>query len=133
MKKSISILLLSLIIVSTSCKKQAGQGGNSTIKGNIWAQKWNTSFTIMTGEGPGADINVFIIYGNETSYGSKTTTSPDGTFDFQYLRPGTYKIYAYSKTLITSTNPNGKIEVSVDTEISKKKQTIDVGKIQVNI
>ncbi len=133
MKRFLAILTAAVMIAGTSCKKPAGQGGNSSIKGNVWAQKWNSSFTVMSGEGPGEDVNVFIIYGNETSYGSKTATTPDGSFEFQYLRPGKYKVYTYSKTLVTPTNPNGKMEVSVDTEITKKKQTIDVGQLKVNI
>ncbi|MGZ6539764.1 MAG: hypothetical protein ACXVEB_15425 [Bacteroidia bacterium] len=134
MKKILSIIAIALtIITASSCKKAAGEGGNSKIIGNIWAQKWNNSLTVMSGEGPGANIDVFIIYGDDTSYGNKISSSPDGTFEFQYLRPGKYTIYSYSKALITSTNPNGKVEVKVDTEITKKKQTVDVGRIQVNI
>ena len=133
MKQLLTILSLATLIALSSCKKSAGEGGNSKIVGNIWAQKWNGSLTVMSGEGPGADINVYIIYGDETSYGNKISTSPDGTFEFLYLRPGKYKIYAYSKAIVTPTNPNGKVEVSVDTEITKKKQTVDVGRLQVNI
>jgi hypothetical protein len=133
MKQFLAILTIALTLATTSCKKPAGQGGNSTITGNIWAQKWNGSFTIMSGEGPGANVDVFIIYGDETSYGDKISTSPDGTFEFLYLRPGKYTVYAYSKASVTASNPNGKVEVSVDTEIAKKKQTVDVGKMQVNI
>ena len=132
MKKVLSILVIALAITTTSCKKPAGEGGNSSIKGNVWAQKWNSTFTTLTSEGVGVNIDVFIIYGNETSYGHKISTSPDGTFEFNYLRPGSYKIYVYSKTS-TTTNPNGKVAVSVDVEITKKKQIVDAGKISVNV
>lgn len=133
MKRFLTLLTVALTLATTSCKKPAGQGGNSTITGNIWGQKWNNSFTIMSGEGPAVDVNVYVIYGDETSYGSKTASGPDGTFSFQYLRPGKYKIYTYSKASVTATNPNGKVEVSVDTEISKKKQTVDAGQLKINI
>lgn len=131
MKRLMSILAIALTIVVSSCKKPAGEGGNSSIKGNVWVQKWNGSFTVLTSEGVGEDVDVFIIYGEETSYGDKISTSPDGTFEFKYLRPGSYKIYVYSKTS-TSVNPNGKEAVWVNVEITKKKQTVDVGKITVN-
>jgi len=133
MIKLASILVMALIIAITSCKKQAGAGGSSTIKGNVWAQKWNSTYTSMSGEGPAKDINVYIIYGDEISYGDKIATSPDGTFEFTYLRTGKYKIFVYSKTSVTPTNPNGKIEVSADAEITKKKQIVDAGKFTVNI
>ncbi|MES2138216.1 MAG: hypothetical protein V4511_00805 [Bacteroidota bacterium] len=132
MKQLITILAIALIFTIFSCEKPAGEGGNSSIKGNVWGQNWNSTFTLLTGEGPAVNIDVFIIYGSETSYGDKISTSPDGTFEFKYLRPGKYKVYVYSKTSTTN-NPNGKVAVSVDVEITKKKQTLDVGKITVNI
>ena len=132
MKQIVSILIIALTVSISSCKKTAGEGGNSSIKGNVWGQNWNSTFTILTTEGPVANVDVFIIYGNETSYGNKISSSPDGTFEFRYLRPGSYKVYVYSKTS-TTTSPNGKVAVSVDVEITKKKQTVDIGKITVNI
>lgn len=132
MKQLVTILVIAITFGTTSCKKPAGEGGNSSIKGNVWGENWNSTFTVLTGEGPAANIDVFIIYGSETSYGDKISTTPDGNFEFRYLRPGSYKVYVYSKTL-NSTNPNGKVAVSVDIEITKKKQTVDVGKITVNI
>ncbi|MFY9311577.1 MAG: hypothetical protein WAQ28_21210 [Bacteroidia bacterium] len=128
------LILLSLIIstVITSCKKPAGEGGTSSIKGNVWAEKWNSSFTLLTSEGAAQNVDVFIIYGDETSYGDKISTSPDGTFEFKYLRTGSYKIYVYSKTSTTS-NPNGKEAVSVEVEITRKKQTVDTGRITVKV
>lgn len=132
MKQLVTILAIALTFTIISCKKPAGEGGNSSIKGNVWGENWNSTFTILTGEGPAANVDVFIIYGNETSYGDKISTTPEGTFEFRYLRPGSYKVYVYSKTS-TSTNPNGKVAVSVDVEITKKKQTVDIGRITVNI
>ncbi len=132
MKQLVTILAIALAFTLTSCKKTAGEGGNSSIKGNVWGQNWNSTFTILTGEGPAVNIDVFIIYGSETSYGDKISTSPDGTFEFKYLRPGKYKVYVYSKTS-TASNPNGKVAVSVDIEITKKKQIVDAGRITVNI
>ena len=132
MKKIISVILIAFTLVLTSCEKPAGEGGNSSIKGNVWGQDWNSTFTILTSEGVAVDVDVFIIYGNETSYGDKISTSPDGTFEFKYLRPGTYKVYVYSKTT-TAASPNGKVAVSVDVEITKKKQIVDVGRITVNV
>lgn len=133
MKKFLFTLLIIFSITAISCKKAPGEGGEANIIGNIWAQKWNATHTVMAGEGPGADVNVFIIYGSDITYGNKTTTNPDGTFEFQYLRPGQYTIYAYSKTPVTATNPNGKIAIYVNTQITSKKQNDDVGRIQVNI
>lgn len=129
-----SLVIISIIVstILTSCKKPAGEGGNSSVKGNVWAEKWNSSFTLLTSEGVAENVDVFIIYGDETSYGDKISTSPDGTFEFKYLRPGSYKIYVYSKTSTTA-NPNGKEAVFVEVEITGKKQTVDTGKITVKV
>ena len=132
MKKILSFFVIASAFAFSSCEKPAGEGGNSSIKGNVWAQKWNSTFNILTSEGVGENVDVFIIYGDETSYGDKISTSPDGTFEFKYLRPGAYKVYAYSKTT-TTTNPNGKAAVIIDVKITKKKQRVDAGKITVNI
>ncbi|MCE9538821.1 MAG: hypothetical protein K8R85_06340 [Bacteroidetes bacterium] len=132
MKKIISIILIGFTLAITSCEKPAGEGGNSAIKGNIYAKDWNSSFTVITSEGPGQNIDVFIIYGNEISYGDKISTSPDGTYEFKYLRPGSYKIYVYSKTTV-SASPNGETAISIDVEITKKKQVVDAGKITINV
>ncbi len=133
MRKILFFLTLALTVVSASCKKPAGEGGNSSLTGKVWGQKWNNSFTSMSSEGPAVDQNVFIIYGNDTNYGAKTATGPDGSFKFPYLRKGKYRIYSYSKAAVTAGNPNGKVEVYVDAEITKKKQTVDVGQLKVNI
>jgi hypothetical protein len=131
MKKIISILSITLMIFSTACKEYPGEGGNSTIRGYVWGKKYNSSYTNVISEGPGSDVNVYIIYGNETSYGNKIASSPDGSFEFKYLRPGTYKIYVYSKNS-TTVNPAGKSAVTVDVDLPKKGTT-DVGIITVNI
>ncbi len=132
MKKIQSIIAIALFITLFSCEKPAGEGGNSSVKGNVWVEKWNGLFTVLTNEGPGLNVDVFIIYGDETSYGDKISTGPDGTFEFKYLRPGKYKIYVYSKTT-TAVNANAKEAVSLDVEISKKKEKIDIGQITVKI
>ena len=132
MRQLVNALLIAITLCLTSCKKPAGEGGNSSIKGNIWGEKWNNTFTILTSQGPASNIDVFIIYGNETNYGDKISTTPEGNFEFKYLRPGLYKVYVYSKTL-SSINPNGKVAVTVDVEITRKKQTVEMGKITVKI
>lgn len=132
MKQLLNVLLIAITICITSCKKPAGEGGNSSIKGNIWAENWDNTFTTLTSQGPGSNIDVFIIYGNETNYGDKISTTPDGNFEFKYLRPGLYKVYVYSKTP-SSINPNGEVAVTLDAEITRKKQTVELGKITVKI
>lgn len=121
-------LFISLVTILYSCKKEAGEGGDSSIKGTIWVKDYNASFTTLLGEYAGTDEDVYIIYGDNISYGDKIKASPDGGFEFKYLRKGSYTIYVYSKDN-TLTSASGKITISKKVEITDKKQKVDAGQI----
>jgi hypothetical protein len=136
------IFILSVAIAITSCKKPAGQGGNSSIQGKIHTKNYNSNFSILLNQYAGADVDVYIIYGDDASYGNKVKSGPDGVFEFQYLRKGAYKIYTYSKDSVgivatppySVLNPNlnaPKIAVIKNVDISKKKQTVDAGTFEI--
>ena len=119
--------LISTIVITSfcvsSCSKDAGQGGNSTIWGKVYVKDYNTDFSHLIYEYYAPEIDVYIIYGNDMSYGDRTRTNYDGTYEFKYLRSGNYKIYAYSTD---SLNPNSSmLPVIQNVEITKRKQTID--------
>lgn len=44
--------------------------------------------------------DVFIVYGDDEFYGDDTETNPEGLYQFEYLTPGKYTVFAYS-TLAT--------------------------------
>ncbi len=119
------LLLLSLAMLSgfSSCKKAAGEGGTSSITGKVWAEDWNTAFTTKNGEYNAADEDVYIIYGDDLSYGDKTKTNYNGEFSFKYLRKGKYRVYVYSKDK-TLTSQSGDVALVKDLEITNNKQTI---------
>lgn len=129
MNKSCILIILSLVLMLGSCKKPAGEGGNSSIKGNVWVHDYNKSLTIMQYQYTGVDVDVYIIYGDDTSYGDKIKTNGNGEFEFKYLRKGNYKIYAISEERIGNTNDSKEVAVIVDASISGKKQTVDVGQL----
>lgn len=81
----------------SACKKGAGEGGDSTITGKVYAKDYNSSFNTLLGQYYEKEEDVYIIYGDDVSIGDRTRTSFDGTYQFKYLRPGKYKIFAYSK------------------------------------
>lgn len=132
MKKTIlNFLVIALaIMLISSCKKEAGEGGNSSIRGKVWVVNYNATFTSINNEYTGADEYVYIIYGNDISYGDRTKTNPAGEFEFKYLREGNYTIYIYSKDK-TRTEPSGITSMKVSTNISSKKQVVDVGTITI--
>jgi hypothetical protein len=134
MKRILSIFALAAVIMIASCKKPAGDGGNSSITGKVHTTNWNSTFTVVNADYPSADVDVYIIYGDELSYGDRIKTNPDGVYEFKYLRPGKYKIYVYSKDkdayLAGNTNPPEKA-VYKEVEITKKKQTVDAGTLEI--
>ncbi len=138
MKKIASLLLIAFVVLIASCKKPAGEGGRATIKGKVWAENYNTlnlpsSSYILKGEFPAADEDVYIIYGNEISYGNKVKSGPDGIFEFKYLRPGNYKIYVPSKdtTRASYFYGSGIKTVDISLTISNKKETVDAGTLVI--
>ncbi|HNQ12553.1 MAG TPA: hypothetical protein PKM16_05060 [Bacteroidia bacterium] len=119
-------LFLSVLI--SACEKGPGEGGNSSIKGYVHVVEYNASFSIVQGQYPGADADVYIIYGDDISYGDRVRANYDGTFEFKYLREGKYTVYVYSEDstqIITGLAADKAITKQV--EITAKKQTIDAG------
>ena len=137
MKKSLSALAIALLVVVASCKKPEGEGGNSTIKGKIWVENYNTLNNmadnyILKAEFVGADEDVYLIYGDDVSYGKKTKSGPDGIFEFKYMRPGDYKIYVQSKDTARTSYFYGSGSKTVDVSVSlKKKETLDAGTLTI--
>ncbi|HET6227342.1 MAG TPA: hypothetical protein VFF27_13745 [Bacteroidia bacterium] len=137
MKKTAIIAIISLFTSTYACKKPAGEGGVAAIKGTIYTRNYNSNFSNFLGQYPGADLDVYIIYGDDVTFGDRTKSGPDGLFEFKHLRKGNYKIYVYSKDSVgtvgypySTTNPNVNapdIAVFKDTEITKRKETVDVG------
>ena len=119
--------LLGTVLLTAGCEKDPGEGGSSSITGYAHMTDYNATFQIIQGEYPARDEDIYIIYGNEISYGDRIRTGPDGRFEFKYLREGKYTIYMYSE----DTTLAGITVVSVPAEITDKKQTVDVGTIHI--
>ncbi len=85
-----------ILILSSSCQKE-GEGGTATITGKVYAFDYNTSGQ-LTSEYYAPDEDVFIVYGGGSSlYDDNYKTSYDGSFRFQYLTAGTYRVFVYSR------------------------------------
>ena len=102
--KKLLLLTLSLNLLF-ACKKEAGEGGTSSINGKIVA------YELRHFDVPGsnqsvdtldyyyqADERVYIIYGDEDNlYDDSYETSFDGSFSFENLRKGKYTVFVYSE------------------------------------
>lgn len=128
-----TILALSILILSAvfaSCAKEAGDGGNSTIYGKIVAYDYNAEFTQLKGIYPAADEDVFIIYGSDRSFSQRIRSNYEGVYEFKYLRPGDYTIYAYSKDS-TLTLPAEQYAVILKVTIENNKQTVEAAEMKI--
>ena len=99
MKNNILILFF-LSAAFYSCKKGPGEGGQTTILGKIWEQRYLGGQHNDTLDRWAIEQDVYIIYGNELSYGNRTRTGLNGLYEFKYLRAGDYTVYFYSDSTI---------------------------------
>ena len=123
------------IVLAAGCKKEAGEGGNSTIFGKVnkdirvvLTNPATTQSTVIA-----ADQDVYIVYGDHTSPDDRIQSNYKGEFEFRNLRPGNYTIYTFSKDTNAVAVPwdEDHMPVTLKLEISDKKQELDAGTLTV--
>ncbi|HET6991906.1 MAG TPA: hypothetical protein VFJ43_11310, partial [Bacteroidia bacterium] len=126
MKRLLFLPLIALLATVYSCNSGPGPGGQASITGKVYVKgNWNSTCTLYSDSSSGfvpyygPDYDVYLIYGDDPSYGDRVKTAPDGTYQFNYLRKGKYTVYVYSNDC---TAPSGKTAVSIPVEITGKKQ-----------
>jgi hypothetical protein len=134
MKKLLFIMAVSIALFATSCQKGPGEGGKSKITGKVNTENYNTlnnmsDTYVLKSEYPATDKDVYLVFGDDISYGMKTKTNPDGQFEFDYMRAGDYTIYVESKDT-TRTSISG-ITTMHKTISLGKKETGDAGTIVI--
>lgn len=117
------ILFLFILLSFASCEKEEGEGGTSTIAGRVYALNYNSDFSIKLSEYYAPDVDVFIIYGNDSIHSDKTETSYNGWYRFEYLNKGTYTVYVLSNDP-TRLSPSGKIVVKQTINVSDNHSTV---------
>jgi len=125
MKKVSKFLMLIMcvtLLLSSSCKKGPGEGGQASIKGKVYAVNYNAAMTLPYDSGYLGRQKVYIIYGDETAVGDNQDSNPEGAFEFKYLRKGTYKVYVYTKVKQNCLDS----AVVQPVEITEKKQTVEL-------
>lgn len=136
MKRFLFLPAIALILTIAACNSGPGPGGQATITGKVYVKgNWNSTCTLFTDSSTGftpfyaPDVDVYLIYGDEPSYGDRVRTAPDGTFQFKYLREGTYTIYAYSNDC---TAQSGTTASTATVTISEKKQAVTLSNLRIN-
>jgi len=125
-----SLMMIALIsLMMISCKKEPGTGGKSTIYGKVLVKEYNSTFTTLRETYYSPGIWVYLVYGDDRDYSDRIQTGLNGTWEFKYLRPGNYKVYALSKDSTLQTN--AAIPVIREVEIPSQKQDIEVPEIVI--
>jgi hypothetical protein len=117
-------------VILLSCEKEPGPGGTSSVYGYVHVSEYNANWLILMGEYDGADEDVYIIYGDDISYGDRLRAGPDGKFEFKYLREGKYKVYVYTEDS-SQHGLHSKIPVMKEVEITKNHQRVDAGTFEI--
>lgn len=97
--------------------------GSASISGKIYKINWNATYTDINEQYYSPDEDVFLVYGDDLSYFEKTKTRADGSYFFNNLISGDYRIYAFSED-VTQVSVSNTIEISKDTSIVKNNQNI---------
>ena len=97
-------ILIALIFLFTfsSCEKEAGEGGTSSIVGSVY--KIDTYFNALTQQEDtlfyqlDPEKDVYIIYSDNENefYDDKVETNWNGQYRFDFLRKGDYTIFTYA-------------------------------------
>ena len=99
--------LLICLIVFSSCKKDAGEGGTSIIDGRViyFTTSYNTQTSVNdTHYYPKSGKDVFIIYSDDEGsvYDDKFETDWQGRYHFEFLRKGDYTIFTHVDSVVVN-------------------------------
>ena len=83
-----------VLIGICSCEKPAGEGGTASINGTLMVDEYRAGF--LVGSYGALEERVYIVYGENEIYDDVIRTNYDGQYQFNYLYPGDYTLFAYS-------------------------------------
>ncbi len=123
---------LPLLLALAACTPQAGDGGVASLTGKVEVER---RAVISNPAGavtyPGADVDVFITYGDRVGPDDKVTTNFDGEFAFYGLMPGTYTVYVYSEDTLPQIPQAPDIAIVQEVDIEGRRDAVDVGTIRI--
>ena len=119
--RRIFVFFMGFVLLSVtffSCNNDEGEGGTGTIQGYVkLIHHPDDDYQLQVDTMNAAKTDVFIVYGDDQFYGDDTETDPDGLYQFEYLTPGDYTVFAYS------TLPSGE-RVAVTETVSLKRGAV---------
>ena len=120
LKNSICFIALLSFLSLSSCVKDEGVGGTATITGTVIAKELSNSGVLLD-QYFAAEERVYIVYGNNEIHDDDARTHYTGSYQFEFLRKGTYTIYAYSNC---DTCPGGVEPIEVTVEVGSRGEDV---------
>lgn len=128
------VLLITITLLVAGCAKEPGIGGNATIKGSVYAKHYNSTFTVLLSSYYVPDTYVYLVFGDDTNYGTRIKTNYKGEFEFNYLYPGAYTVYTYSidsAAIVNFAVDPPETAIIEEINIDSKNADIDLGDLIV--
>ena len=120
-------VLLSIILIS--CSKEPGPGGLASIKGKVYAYDLTAGLDTIS-KGYIGEMRVYIGSADESVQFDDTRTSYDGSYEFNFLRKGKYKLWVIAESDTFSVTlpplPDGQQSYMQDVEVKEKKEEVIV-------
>jgi hypothetical protein len=88
------------VFLLSACNKNEGLGGSSSLEGYVYqVEHSDDNFSFKVDTFPAAKKDVYLIFGdNEADYfGDDVEADKNGLYRFDYLRKGSYIVYAYAE------------------------------------
>ncbi len=123
----IVVLFCSILLLNSSCEKNAGPGGTGSISGTIIEKYYNNDYSNLIYQRPAGDEEVFVIYGEDDVLGDRTFTSHTGGFRFDFLYPGRYYIYYLTQDSTTILDDEQEKIYLVDLD---RGEDVDLGNLE---
>lgn len=126
MKNVIFLVIFSVVFVG--CVNLEGEGGNSSIEGRVFYIDYVQGKQAVLDTFPAVDEDIYIVYGNGEYSDDDVSTNGNGEYQITGLRKGKYRLSVYSA------DPYGNgfdVPVTVDVEISKRKETVLIENIYI--
>ena len=91
------LLLIPVTSLFVSCNNDEGFGGSCSLEGYVYEVRHNDdNFSFQTDIFPSLDRDVFIEFGDDLNIGQRIRSGREGYYRFDYLRKGSYTVYALS-------------------------------------
>lgn len=118
---SLGLVLLLLLTITSSCSKQEGDFGNTTLSGKVFKQEFAGDVVIREYYSP--EERVYITYGDNASYDDWMRTSHDGSYKFENLTNGNYQLFVYTAC---NSCPSGVEPVFLDVIIDGNEDVMEL-------